>query len=222
MREILYPDLGPAVPRRGNAFSRWLGRFILNRIGWRMVGQFPNVPKCILLGAPHTSNFDVVVALGGMYDLGIRLSVMVKDTAFNGPWAGVLKWLGAVPIDRSQKRGVVEATVDAFNDAPHLILVIMGEGTRKAPEKWKTGWYHIALGAKIPLIPSVLHYDRKELEFKPAIYPSGDFEKDWPMILEQFRDGYPRYPERLSKPLADLQGKPWHPYTKGKGASPGA
>lgn len=213
MREILYPDLGPAVPRRGNAFSRWLGRFILNRIGWRMVGAIPDLPKFILLGAPHTSNFDVVVAMGGMFDMGIRLSVMVKNNAFKGPWAGLIRWLGAVPIDRSQSRGVVEATVDAFNATEKLVLVIMGEGTRKAPEKWKTGWYHIALGARIPLVPSVLHYDTKELEFRAPYYPTGNFEKDWPLILEQFRDGCPRYPQRLSKPLAELQGKPWRPHT---------
>ncbi len=201
------------MPRRGNALSRWLGRRLLNIIGWRMVGEFPNLSKCILLGAPHTSNFDVVVALGGMLDLGINLNVMVKDNAFKGPWAGLFRWLGARPIDRSQSRGVVEATADAFISSEQMVLVIMGEGTRKAPEKWKTGFYHIAHKAQIPLIPAVLRYDRKMLEFKPAFYPSGDFDRDWPKILEQFRDGCPRYPQRLSRPLADLQGKTWQPWT---------
>lgn len=212
MREILYPDVGPAVPRRGNAFSRWLGRRLLNLIGWRMVGEFPNERKCILLGAPHTSNFDVVLALGGMLDLGINLNVMVKDNAFKGPWAGVFRWFGALPIDRSKSTGMVEQTVETFKRADHLLLVIMGEGTRKAPEKWKTGFYHIAAGAQIPLVPCVLRYDLKVLEFKPPFHPSGDFAKDWPLLLAQFKDGVPRYPERLSKPLADLQGKPWRPW----------
>lgn len=147
-----------------------------------------------------------------MLELNVRLNCMAKDVAFKGPWGPLFRWLGGIPIDRSQSTGMVEQTVQAFRRVDRLVMVIAAEGTRKAAEKWKTGFYHAALGARVPVLCAVLRYDRRELHFMMAPPLSGDFARDWPQILECFRDSVPRKPERLSKPLCDLQGKIWRPW----------
>ncbi len=205
-------DLGAAVPRRWGAFGHWLGRTLLRALGWRLTGAFPDVPKLIIIGAPHTSNFDALIGLGAMLSLNVRLNCMVKDVAFKGPWGALFKWLGGLPIDRSKATGVVEQTIEAFDSSEQLVMVIAAEGTRKAAAKWKTGFYHAAVGAGVPVLCAVLNYDRRELNFVTAPPPTGDFARDWPQILERFRNGVPREPERLSKPLCDLQGKQWRPW----------
>ena len=207
-----HSDLGPAVPRRWGRVGRWLGQLLLRLMGWRMVGKFPNVPKLIVIGAPHTSNFDALVGLGAMLALNVRLHCMAKDVAFKGPWGPLFRWLGGIPIDRSKATGMVEQTVQAFNSRAQLVLVITPEGTRKAAEKWKSGFYHAAVGAEVPILCVVVNYERRELLFMPPVLPSGDYARDWPRIIGLFRDSAPRRPERLSKPLCDLQGKAWRPW----------
>lgn len=215
-REQLGPmdiaDIGPAVPRRWGAFGHWLGGTLLRLLGWRITGEFPNVPKLIVIGAPHTSNFDAVVGLGAMLFLNIRLHCMVKDVAFKGPWGPLFKWLGGLPIDRSKHTGMVEQTIEAFERSDKLVMVITAEGTRKAAEKWKTGFYHAAVGARVPVMCAVLNYTRRELTLAPAPPLSGDLARDWPQILQLYRDSVPRRPERLSRPICELQGKQWRPW----------
>ncbi len=210
--EVTAASIGSQVPRRGNAFTRWLGRLILRLTAFRLVGEFPNVSKLIILGAPHTSNYDGLVGLGAMMTLSVDLRAMVKDNAFQGPWAGFFKWLGGMPINRREAKGVVEQTVQAFQDNPKMVLVIAPEGTRKAAEKWKTGFYHAAAGAQVPILCAALNYTRRELCFTPLVHPSGDFARDWPQILGRYKDSVPRHPPRMSKPICDLQGKAWQPY----------
>lgn len=197
------------MPRRGNAFSRCLGRLVLNWYGFRIVGAIPDAPKMVILGVPHTSNMDGVITFAAGLKLGLSLSVMMKDSMFRGLWNRPLKWLGGLPIDRSRSRGVVEATVDAFNAAEKLLLVIAPEGTRSAPEKWKTGFYHAAVGARVPILCGAINYRSKQVDFTPAFHPTGNFEQDWPELIQRFRGGYPQHPERASKPIADLLGLPW-------------
>lgn len=209
MREIEYADIGPALPRRGNAFTRWLGRGILRWYGIRVIGEFPNVPKMILLGAPHTSNVDGFVTLGAAYKLGLNVNVMVKDSAFKGPWGPVLKWLGCIAIDRSQTNGVVGAMIETFRRQDKLILAIAPEGTRKGAEKWKSGFYHVAVGAQVPVVTGSINYQTGLLRFSCEVPLTGDVDKDMPKLVGQYRDCGARHPERLSKPLADLLGLPW-------------
>lgn len=202
--------LGPQVPQRGNAFSRWFGKTVLRLLGWRVGGSIPDVPKMVLIGAPHTTNFDAVVAFAILMGLGLRASTMVKDSAFRGFTGVLLRWLGATPINRNSPKGVIEQTVDAFAASPQFVLLLAPEGTRAAAAAWKRGFYHVAAGAQVPIVPAAIDYDGKRVTFGPAVTPGGDYDADLRRILE-FVAGHssPRHPERLSKPIAELQGREW-------------
>jgi 1-acyl-sn-glycerol-3-phosphate acyltransferase len=206
-------SVGPNVPRRGNAFSRWLGRVVLRMMGWRLVGAIPDLPKMVLIGGPHTSNMDGVIAIIALTTLGLRASTMIKDSAFHGLLGIVLRWFGAIPINRRSPKGVVGQTVDAFNDNAQFLLVIAPEGTRSAPKEWKRGFYHVAQNAGVPIVPAGADYKRKTVTFGPPLTPSGDYEADLRKLLEFYRDhSSPRHPERLSRPVCEIQGLPWQPH----------
>lgn len=210
-QQLRFEDIPPAVPRRGNAFTRWFGRSLLRLVGWRILGQFPDAPKIMMIGAPHTSNFDAVIGYAASLMLGVRLSIMIKSTAFKGPMGVILRWLGATPVNRSKATGMVEQTVAAYQRAGKVFTVIMPEGTRKSSPKWKSGFYHVAYKAEAALVPAVLNYRDRSLTFMPVFSPMGDFEADLPRLLHSFVSGVPRYPARLSKPMAELLGYPWTP-----------
>ena len=204
--------IGPQVPRRGNAFSRTLGYLILRLMGWRLAGTIPDVPKMVLLGAPHTSNMDGVIGLSTLFALGIRASTMIKDSAFKGVMGSMLRWMGAIPINRRSAKGVVEQSIDAFNNNPKMFLLIAPEGTRSNAEEWKRGFYHIAHGAQAPILPAACDYKKKIITFGPAVMPSGDYAKDLQTILEFYRDyGVACHEELMSKPICDIKGIKWTP-----------
>ncbi len=205
MNETLFPD---RIPRRGNAFSRWLGMWLLRLIGWRIVGELPNVPKAVVIGAPHSSNYDGLVAAGVVLALQVRIGLMAKDSLFRWPVAGLLRWLGGIPIDRRSKRGVVEQSLDRFREREQLFLGIAPEGTRAAATQWKTGFWHIARHADVPIVVAVLDYGRRELRFADVITPSEDLDADMRRILACFRGVVPRRPARLSAPLKALNDEP--------------
>jgi 1-acyl-sn-glycerol-3-phosphate acyltransferase len=207
-------SIGTQVPRRGNLFSRGVGRLILWMLGWRLAGEIPNAPKMILLGAPHTSNLDGVIGLGTLAALGIGASTMIKDSAFKGFMGVVLRKLGAIPINRRSPKGVVEQSVDAFNNNAKMFLLIAPEGTRSNATEWKRGFYHIAAGAQVPILPAACDYQKKIITFGPAVMPCGDYAKDLKTILEFYRDfGVARHPDRMSKPVCDIKGMEWKPST---------
>jgi 1-acyl-sn-glycerol-3-phosphate acyltransferase len=202
--------VGAEVPRRGNFISRGLARVLLRLMGWRLAGAVPDLPKMVLIGAPHTSNMDGVIGLLTLTALGVRAGTMIKDSAFKGAMGVLLRWFGAIPINRRSPKGVVEQSVDAFNDNPKLLLLIAPEGTRSNATEWKRGYYHIALGARAPILPAACDYRRKIITFGPPVMPSGDYAADLQRLLEFYRDyGSPRHPERMSKPLCDIMGVKW-------------
>lgn len=204
--------IGANVPRRGNFFSRGLARVLLRLMGWRLEGTIPDLPKMVVIGAPHTTNMDGVIGLGTLMALGLRAGTMIKDSAFNGVMGVLLRWLGAIPINRRSAKGVVEQSVDAFNDNEKFLLLIAPEGTRSNATEWKRGYYHIALGAKAPILPAACNYRKKIITFGPTVMPSGDYPADLKRLLEFYRDyGSPRHPERMSKPLCDVMGVKWQP-----------
>ncbi|AXQ28651.1 acyl-phosphate glycerol 3-phosphate acyltransferase [Solimonas sp. K1W22B-7] len=202
--------LGPRVPQRGNAFSRGLGRLVLRLMGWRVDGGVPDAPKMVLIGAPHTTNMDGVIAFAILISLGIRASTMIKDSAFRGFGGVVLRWLGAVPVNRKSPKGVVEQSVDAFNDNPQFVLLLAPEGTRSAPKAWKRGFHHVAYGAGVPIVAAAIDYQRKLVTFGPPLQPTSDYEADVGKLQDYVAaHSSPRHAERLSKPIADRQGRPW-------------
>jgi 1-acyl-sn-glycerol-3-phosphate acyltransferase len=202
--------IGEQVPRRGNAFSRWLGRFVLRLIGWRIEGAVPDVPKMVLIGAPHTSNMDGVLAMIVLTALGLRAGTMIKDTAFHGVLGVVLRWFGALPINRRSPKGVVEQSVEAFNSSDRLVLLIAPEGTRTSTEEWKRGFHHIARGAGVPIALATVNYRDRIVTFGPAVTPSADYAVDLARIVDWYRShAWGRHPERMSKPICNVLGVPW-------------
>ena len=198
-------DIGKLVPRRGNQLSSTIGACLFKSLGWRAVGTVPNISQAVVLGIPHTSNFDGVYALPGLFALDLNISIMGKHTLFKVPiFAQLLRWMGVVPINRDKKGSVLQASIDRFKAGVPLFLGLAPEGTRQYTENWKTGFYYLALGAGVPILPVALDYKSKEMRFLTPIYPTGDIDADLPKIYQQFKGVMPKHPERLSQPLQDV------------------
>jgi len=165
-----------------------LSRLILKILGWKVTGLYPSdVKKLILVAAPHTSNWD--------FPLGLMIrSVIKKDVKYIGkaslfrpPLGWILKPLGGMPVDRTKSNNFVEAVVKKFNEKEELAILFAAEGSRKRVEKFKTGFYHIARLAKIPILPTVLDYDKKEFRFLDLVWPTSNFAEDLAHIESLFR-----------------------------------
>ncbi|MCK5425982.1 MAG: lysophospholipid acyltransferase family protein, partial [Emcibacter sp.] len=146
--------------------------------GWKLEGSLPKDPKYVLIGAPHTSNWDFPLALATAFLIRLDFYWMGKDALFKGLLGPIMRCFGGLPIDRSKSNNVVQSTIDAFNRHDRLTVVIAPEGTRAKVKEWKRGFYHIAHGAKIPIGRAFLDYDRKTVGFGPLFHPTGDVEKD--------------------------------------------
>jgi 1-acyl-sn-glycerol-3-phosphate acyltransferase len=204
--------IGASVARRGNGFSRWLGRSVLRLTGWRIQGDIPDLPKMVMIGAPHTSNMDGVMAIATLTALGLRAGTMIKDTAFKGLLGSALRWFGAIPIDRRSAQGVVGQSVDAFNAADSLLLLIAPEGTRSSAPEWKRGFWLIASAANVPVLPAAIDYRRKRITFGPPVSSNGDYDSDLARVLSFYRDySAPRHADRASEPICAVLGLTWRP-----------
>lgn len=184
-----------SVPQRGNRFTRYLGQLYTALIGWHFKGHFPDRAKMVLILAPHTSNVDFLVGLAPLFALGLRLSFMAKDSVFWGPLGVYLRWLGGVPIDRTAGTGYVETAIREFKERDRFILVITPEGTRTSVERWKTGFYHIARGADVPILPLVFDYSKHEVRFEELYHLSGDKEKDIAYLRSLYSASQARVPD---------------------------
>jgi 1-acyl-sn-glycerol-3-phosphate acyltransferase len=186
--------LGDAIPRRGTWVTRALGRGVLAMLGWRVTGAFPNEPKLVMIGAPHTSNWDFVVALAAAFSLRLGFTWVGKHLLFRPPFRWFFRWLGGIPVDRRASHGFVQQMVAEFDRRPQFLLAIAPEGTRKAVERWRTGFYHIAQGARVPILIVTIDNARRAIHVGPAVTLSGDITADMDRILA-------RYAERLGTPL---------------------
>lgn len=198
-------QLGNLVPRRGNKIAPVIASALLKAAGWRTVGEIPNIPQAVVLALPHTSNIDGVYAIPSLFALDLKISIMGKHTLFKVPvLAQLLHWIGIVPIDRRNKGSVLQASIDKFKTGEPLFLGLSPEGTRQYTKNWKSGFYYLAVGAGVPILPVALDYNTKEIRFMPLVYPTGDIEADLPKIYAQYQGVIPRHPERLSQPLQDV------------------
>ena len=168
--------VGASVPRRGNAATRVLGRSLMRLWHWQIEGRFPDVPKAVLVVAPHTTNWDFLVCMLGMFALGLRINWLGKHTLFRWPLRGLMLWLGGIPVRRHSRTGTVAKLVDEFATRDALLLAIAPEGTRRAVSGWRMGFAHIAAGAGVPFAPIGLDWARRELVLGPAVAVSGDLD----------------------------------------------
>ncbi len=176
--------------------TRWLALLIFRLSGWRAEGQPPELSRFVVIAAPHTSNWDFLytVCLALIFRLEPR--IMMKDTWFKWPLGPIFRWLGALPIDRRNSTGVVAQSIDAFNQHEKLIMVVPPAGTRRKVMYWKTGFYHIAHGAGVPIVLGFLDYRRKVGGFGPSVQTTGNIESDMVGIREFYNGVTGKYPLR--------------------------
>lgn len=175
-----------------------LAKFILFRLmGWQIKGDFPrSVKKYLIVVAPHTSNFDLLLGILSRTIRRAKAWFVAKDSLFHWPTAWFFRALGGVPVNRSKSSNFVEAVVKIFNEREEFNLTIAPEGTRKRVDQLKTGFYYIALGAKIPICLVRLNWEKRVIEFSDLFYPTGNKEEDFEFILDYFRGIPGKYPER--------------------------
>jgi 1-acyl-sn-glycerol-3-phosphate acyltransferase len=160
----------------------WLGRMFLKSMGWRVEGEIPDIKKFVIIAAPHTSNWDFPITLAVAFTMRMKIYWMGKAAIFRWPFAAAFRWLGGIPIDRSKTNNVVEQSIQSFRELEKLIMLVPPEGTRKKVSYWKTGFYHIAQGANVPIVLGFLDYRRKIGGIGPTFHPTGQIERDMQTI----------------------------------------
>jgi 1-acyl-sn-glycerol-3-phosphate acyltransferase len=167
-----------------NTLLHGLSLAFLKLTGWKVEGSLPpDCPKCVLIAAPHTSNWDLPYTLMVGFALRLNLYWMGKESIFKPPFGGLMRWLGGIPVNREKSTNVVAASVEAIRaaDGP-LQLTVPPEGTRSKTRYWKTGFYHIAQGAQVPIVMAYMDYSRKLSGLGPVFHPTGDVERDMETI----------------------------------------
>lgn len=198
-------QLGDNVPRRNGSITPKLANIFNRMAGWKTVGDIADIKKAVLIGVPHTSNFDGVYTLPLLIELDIDIKILGKKELFVLPvLSHFLKWAGVMAIDRQKKGSTLQAMIDKFHSSDELFLALAPEGTRGYTEQWKTGFYYLAVGAGVPIIPVALDYGNRELRFMQAFYPTGDIDADLPKLYAYYQGVVPKHPKNLSKPLQSL------------------
>ncbi len=180
-----------------------VAQFIFFLTGWKQVGTYPKeLKKSVMIAAPHTSNWDFLFARAAFFIMDIPVKVTVKKESFKGPMKFLLNWFGAIPIDRNRKadtlnkkNNMVNAMIELF-ERDELVVLITPEGTRNYAPRWKTGFYHLAVGAKVPIVLGYLDYKEKHAGIGPVIYPTGNLEEDLETIMAFYRTKTGKYPEK--------------------------
>ena len=163
-----------------NTVLRALSLGFLRLTGWTLAGQLPaDQPKCVLIAAPHTSNWDLPYTLMVAFQLRLRISWMGKASIFRWPFRGIMMWLGGIPVHREQSNNLVAASIEAIKTAAGpLQLTVPPEGTRGKTRYWKTGFYYIATGAGVPIVMAYMDYANKRSGLGQVFVPTGDIDRD--------------------------------------------
>ena len=184
----IVPSLPPNVPRvPRHRLSRWIGRAVLRLGGWRVVGEFPDLPRVVLIGAPHSSNWDGIWGFAAKLALGLDIRILGKHQLFWGPLGPLMRALGIIAINRGAASGVVGQMAQQFRGADRFWLGIAPEGTRKPVARWKTGFWKIAHAAQVPVLPVYFHYPDRVIGIGPPFATSHDMEADLVRLREWYR-----------------------------------
>ena len=180
--------------------KKFIGKLILKIFGWKLnVPQKFRIEKGVMVGAPHTSNWDALFSLAGMWASGFRPKFFIKKEWIDKPVIGpILKWLGGIPVDRKKRNNLVEYSVQLLKNTDKLMLLVPAEGTRSRVEKWKKGFYYIALQAGVPVLLAYLDYRKKEAGVGNVIKLTGNFHDDMLKIENFYKNIHAKYPEKYN------------------------
>lgn len=174
----------------------WISRFILKIFGWQVINELPDAKKYVLIAAPHTSNWDFPLGLLVKFSQKIKLNYLGKGALFKPPFGWFFRALGGIPVYRKQKLNMVDQMVKEFNNREHMILAMSPEGTRSHLDYWKSGFYHIAHKAGVPIAMGTLDFGNKLVKLGSAFMPSGDIQADMKIIKAFFENVKGKKPEK--------------------------
>lgn len=183
-------DNAPNVPRAGNVFTRWLGRSILKVLGWRIVGELPNVKHVVVAAAPHTSNWDFIFAMSSIMAVGVKLSYLMKKEAFFWPFKSLFMSLGGIPIDRDASKDRVGQITQWYEKNEKVWVAITPEGTRSKVDTWKTGFLRIAEQAHVPVFLIGFDYQKKHVVLDRIWPTTGNNVNDAELIRRYMTSHY--------------------------------
>jgi len=186
-------------PRRGSRLARGLAGRLLALGGWRVEGELPPIPKFVIIVAPHTTNWDFLLGVLAMFITDLRASWLGKHTIFFFPVAPLLRWLGGEPIDRTATHGTVEQAIERFRNRPQWVLALSPEGTRRRVERWKTGFYRIAVGAGVPIVPCSIDYRTRVFGIGAPVWPDQDEAAGVAKLRSLFCKEMAKYPDRFAE-----------------------
>ncbi len=171
-----------------------LAKFIFFKVlGWKIQGTFPKVPKCVIIVVPHSSWHDFYVGAFTRKIVGLEMNFVGKKELFSPPFGWYFKWMGGAPIDRKSKENKVDQIAQIFRKRKEFRLAIAPEGTRKMVDTWKSGFYYIALKAKVPIVPVGFDHHKKTVIFFDAFDPTGNYQEDYDYLKSLFSGILPRY-----------------------------
>jgi len=179
--------------------TRFLARHFLRLSGWKAEGAKPAAAKYVLIAAPHTSNWDLFYFLALAWFLGVKVSWMGKHSLFRGPMETVMRALGGLPVRRDRSNNLVDQMAGAFAANDSLVLTVPAEGTRSYVPHWKSGFYHIALKAQVPIVLGYLDYARKRGGFGPELIPTGNVRDDMDEMRAFYADIAGKHPEKFGE-----------------------
>ncbi|MCD4746577.1 MAG: 1-acyl-sn-glycerol-3-phosphate acyltransferase [Bacteroidales bacterium] len=176
-----------------------IAKIILKIWGWKIKGSIPHdIKKCVIIEAPHTSNCDFIIGRFAFFLLKLNVKFLIKKEIFIFPLGYIIKAFGGIPVDRKKNTNIINYISGLFNQHDSLYIVITPEGTRKRNPKWKKGFYYIAQRANLPIALGFIDYAKKEGGIGKIIKPSGDFEKDFKIIQEFYKDKTAKHPEKFN------------------------
>jgi 1-acyl-sn-glycerol-3-phosphate acyltransferase len=178
-----------------SAFMHGLAKLIFRVTGWKVEGGVHQPPRFVIIAAPHTSNWDAFIMLTAAYIFRVKIQWFVKEAVFFFPLGILVRAFGGIPIDRSKRTNAVAQAVESFESAAPHILAVPPEATRKRSTSWKTGFYHIARGAQVPIVLGYIDYRRKVAGLGPAFVPTGDMVADFKVFADFYQHVTPKFPE---------------------------
>lgn len=185
--DSVVPTLPPCAPRQGNALTRAFGRAILRLGGWRVSGAFPDLPRFVIIVAPHSSAWDAFWGIAAMLAMGVRITFMAKAELFQGPMGWALRGIGGVPVDRARAHGAVDQAVAQLQREGSTWFLLAPEGTRRRVERWKSGFWHIARGAQVPVLMAAFHYPERRMILGQVFEPCEDHDADMAQVRLWYR-----------------------------------